>query len=252
MKISTIIRNSACASAFAIAFVGSASAAIVTLDSVAGQWSAASPASRVSGVGTNTIRWGTPNTTSGNGQKSGYRFTSAVPPSQELTEGATSALGTFTHLNYIIDVGTSITAATLSLTFGLTIDGVSQTITNSYNFSHLETPNADNPCANGAANKSGVNVNGCADRVQATLNDAVAETFTINGTEYTIDITGFDIPDQNGIPTFWTVENRSNSAQLYAGLTQFTPAPVPLPAAGWMLVAGLGGLAAARRRKKAA
>ena len=30
---------------------------------------------------------------------------------------------------------------------------------------------------------------------------------------------------------------------------QVTPDPVPLPAAGWMLLAGIGGLAAARRKK---
>ncbi|WP_254813781.1 VPLPA-CTERM sorting domain-containing protein [Rhodovulum sp. ES.010] len=29
------------------------------------------------------------------------------------------------------------------------------------------------------------------------------------------------------------------------------PAPIPLPAAGWMLLAGVGGLAAVRRRKTA-
>lgn len=250
MKISTLIRNSVCASVFAIAATGSASAAIITLDSVVGEWTSATPASRVTGLGTNTIRWGTPHE-NGNGRKSGYRFDSAVPPVQELTEDTDSALGTFTHENFIINQNTSITSATLNLTFGLTVDGVAQTITNSYNFTHWETINSANPCADGGRVGSGVNVNGCADRVQATLNNAVAETFTVNGTEYTIDITGFNIPDQNGIPTFWTTENRSNSAQLFAGLTEFTPAPVPLPAAGWMLMAGLGGLVVSRRRKKA-
>jgi hypothetical protein len=32
----------------------------------------------------------------------------------------------------------------------------------------------------------------------------------------------------------------------------YTVAPIPLPAAGWMLLAGIGGLAAMRRRRKAA
>lgn len=33
-------------------------------------------------------------------------------------------------------------------------------------------------------------------------------------------------------------------------VTYTDPSPVPLPAAGWMLIAGVGGLAAMRRRKK--
>lgn len=35
------------------------------------------------------------------------------------------------------------------------------------------------------------------------------------------------------------------------GVPGETPAPVPLPAAGWLMIAGLGGLAALRRRKRA-
>lgn len=251
MKLTTIIRNTVCASALAFAAT-SASAAIVTLDSVNGQWVSTTGGSGVTGIGTNQVRWGTPAAASsgGNGQKSGYTFDGAAPPAQTLVEDEATALGTFTHLNYTINDGTSISGASLELTFGLTVDGVSQTLTNSYNFAHWETSNTAAPCANSGANGSGINVNGCADRVQATLNNALAETFTVNGVEYTIDITGFNIPDQSGTPTFWTTERQSNSAQLFGSFSQFTPAPVPLPAAGLMLMAGLGGFAVVRRRKQ--
>ncbi|MFN7225534.1 MAG: VPLPA-CTERM sorting domain-containing protein [Paracoccaceae bacterium] len=38
----------------------------------------------------------------------------------------------------------------------------------------------------------------------------------------------------------------------YSVLVTGEPSPVPLPAAGWLLMAGVGGLAAMRRRRKAA
>jgi hypothetical protein len=38
----------------------------------------------------------------------------------------------------------------------------------------------------------------------------------------------------------------------FGGSTSFEGSAIPLPAAGWMLLAGIGGLAAMRRRKKAA
>lgn len=45
--------------------------------------------------------------------------------------------------------------------------------------------------------------------------------------------------------------NYSQASVEYAGITSDALPPVPLPAAGWMLLAGLGGLAAAKRRKQA-
>jgi hypothetical protein len=44
---------------------------------------------------------------------------------------------------------------------------------------------------------------------------------------------------------FWYYEGNETQAQLISNV-----APVPLPAAGWMLLAGLGGMAALRRRQK--
>jgi hypothetical protein len=43
----------------------------------------------------------------------------------------------------------------------------------------------------------------------------------------------------------------SGSNAFEYGLVESTPAPVPLPAAGWMLIAGLGALAAAGRARRA-
>jgi hypothetical protein len=45
-------------------------------------------------------------------------------------------------------------------------------------------------------------------------------------------------------------ENGESSLGIYANITAI--APVPLPAAGWLMIAGLGGLGALRRRRKAA
>jgi hypothetical protein len=49
------------------------------------------------------------------------------------------------------------------------------------------------------------------------------------------------------------VEEQTNTAPLLAefDFEPNTPPAVPLPAAGWMLIAGIGGLVAMKRRQKA-
>lgn len=55
-------------------------------------------------------------------------------------------------------------------------------------------------------------------------------------------------PNSNGVGFTWVnPEGNSSSVAINAHV-----APVPLPAAGWLLIAGLGGLGALRRRRKAA
>lgn len=50
--------------------------------------------------------------------------------------------------------------------------------------------------------------------------------------------------------TLWYFEGNESQAQLISNLGDYV-APIPLPAAGWMLLAGIGGIAAMKRRKKA-
>lgn len=200
------------------------------------------------GAGTSAITWGFPQTAAG---KSGYTFASAATP-VTLTSGTDFALGTFTHRNNPIDASPDrFTGATLQLSYDFLIDGSNYSLTRDYRFSHWETPNESSICADGGTRGTGVNVNGCADRVQITSNPAGAETVTIGGVRYTFNITGFaGLDNEGGIPTFWTKEAANNKAGLSGVFEEYIePAPVPLPASGMLLLGGLAGLAALRRRK---
>lgn len=50
----------------------------------------------------------------------------------------------------------------------------------------------------------------------------------------------------------WSLANTNMNGQFTIDGTVINPGTVPLPAAGWAMIAGLGGLAALRRRKKKA
>jgi hypothetical protein len=160
-------------------------------------------------------------------------------------------LGTFTHRNQPIQAGTSITQATLKVFFDFMIDDdplmtiISRSST--FVFKHLETPNGADPCADGGDNGVGVNVNGCADNVDPVTNPAFSEAFDVGGVTYLLDVTGFDIGS-----SFWTVEGATNTATIQARFTaKENVAPIPLPAAGWLLLSALAGAAALARRRAA-
>ncbi len=257
-KFSNIL---AFAAAAAIAFGGMTSADAATIDStgVTGSWTALQPPTGptyVNGIGTNSVRWGTP---FGRGRmQSGYSFVGAA--AGQLKTDTEFDLGTFTHNNFVIKTGTSISGAGLSIAVNLMIGGVSRAVTTAFNFAHWETVNAgesNGRCANGGARGAGVNVAGCADRVSILDNAASDQSFEIDGFLYILEITGFT---QGGafFTEFWTQENAANSAILRAKFTLVgpvdpvdpPPSPVPLPAAGWMVLTGLGALAAARARRR--
>jgi hypothetical protein len=245
------------AAAAAVLLAGGAQAAPVTLSSVRGTWMDVGPETVVGleGTGSSRLSWGTPaNKAKG---KSSYAFAGAGPA--VLATGTPFDIGTFTHFNHAIrstPAGRfSIAGASLALAVELALDdGTSRVINTVFSFAHLETPNKPKGgrCADGGRVGKGVNKGGCADRVTATRNEGVSDSFVYGGYRYDLELSGFLIGGAL-FAEFWTVEGVANSATLQAELraTRIAAPPpeVPLPAAGWAMLAGLGALAALRRRR---
>ena len=241
---------------------GVANAAVLNVSDVSGTWTGltSSPAEipqSIVGLNTGSVSWGVP--IRAGGQQSGYTFVGSAPGQIESDKDFN--LGMFTHNNFVIVTGTSIAGAALGLVVNMVVGGKPRSLPASFNFSHDETLNIGEAgfCKNGLTNfGTGDNRNGCADRVAILNNTAQKESFEIDGLLYILEITGF-IKGSSTFSEFWTVENEANSAYLRARFTFVgragpidpPPSPVPLPAAGWLLLAALGALGAARARRKA-
>jgi hypothetical protein len=225
---------------------GSAFAVDITLDDASGFWDNAVGGSNVLGEGTSTLSWGA--ATNPN-RRSSYVYNDLTPqefvdaPPAFGPDAIIAQAGTFTHNNRIIPANTtSITATELILE--LVIEG--QTISPEFvfRFSHLETPNNQNPCPDPPGGS-----NPCPDLV--TIEDIIFEDIiTIGGINY--DLTLFFSDDAlNFTRSFVTAEGLANTIGLYVVLApQFEP-PIAwqsdLATAGGALM--LGGLAYSRLRK---
>ncbi|MEL7105998.1 MAG: THxN family PEP-CTERM protein [Pseudomonadota bacterium] len=244
------------ASAALTLIASTAFAATVSIESVTGSWTAVSQ-NNAYGVTTSNsdtfseVTWGQ---APKNGPQSSYSFERTIPPAVIAAPGEEFALGKFTHHNWPIytvpsnGAATAIDWAELQVDFQVKIDNVLYDFTRNYRFDHSETPNGgtNGACAfGGASGDAGVNENGCADRVVASLNEAGSETLVVDGLVYTFDISGFEVGGET-MDFFLTKENAINEAILVG---TYDVSAVPLPAAGWMLIAGLGGLVAMKRRK---
>ena len=241
---------------------GAALADVVSLSNMTATWYDGDPAANVTYSGTATnpkARWGNPNPPGGG--QSGYNFdigaqpfNFTVPPSPTPNQ----VLGTFTHLNNPIDSGTSIVGIKLKISADVAINGNSQgTLNFNYSFDHWETPNNDNPCADGGAQGVGVNANGCADRVIATWL-STSDSFWVGGDEYSLNVIGFSLDPAGSNPfhSFWTAEKANNAAYLLGNVTLKRDIPVPpneVPIPGTLPLAALAlaGVFGSRRKSAA-
>uniref|UniRef100_UPI00332B26D0 beta strand repeat-containing protein n=2 Tax=Gammaproteobacteria TaxID=1236 RepID=UPI00332B26D0 len=139
------------------------------------------------------VRWGVTN-----GAKSGYGFMDNDGAlNGEVVLNQDIVLGTFTHYNYPINSGSSITAATMDVVFNV-IDsfGNVTAVTLKLNFAHNETPN-----------------DGADPRDIVTIGQTNV-TFNYEGEQYTIQVIGFEDGDGNVVSSIYTDENASTSYDL--------------------------------------
>ncbi len=172
-----------------------------------------------------------------------------VPPSPSNL----FVLGNFTHANFGIPAGTEITGVTLTINADVFVDGVSAGNRSFvYLVDHFETPNGNNPCADGGTLGVGVNVNGCADRVRMAFL-GISDSFMIGADLYSLEIMGFRVGGQD-VTEFWTAETTFNTAGVLArvNLRSEIPAAVPEPGTITLFAAGLAiaGVAARRRARR--
>lgn len=207
--------------------------ASVNVSNVSGNWISTQGGSNLEGVGTSQVRWGGSYQTFS--EKSGYNF-SPNPTLFSVDPGVPFVLGTFTHVNQVIPIGSAITQATLDVNFDIAANHFDF----QYIFNHNETPNIPGQCPPGS-------VSVCDDIVTAVKNPVSSQQINIDGQIYTLTIEGFQV-NGNTFTNFLTQENMNSSAFL---IGQLTLVAVPEPST-YLLMGSVLGLALFFAKKKKA
>ena len=195
-----------------------ASASAITLDSTGVTWFDNGGGgynvqyNLVSGTETQ-VRWGR---NIGNGQ-SGLGFDGVAPPPQTIFLEQEFRIANLRHFNHPISGGSASEHVGMSIHLDLNIPPVIPHDLD-FNVAINETPNLTG--------------NDYLDRDFITVPNSYANFyFDIGGTDYTLQITGFRLLDDNGNPTGSTVttfesnENNDNIVALFGKLTAFFPPP---------------------------
>ena len=187
-------------------------------------------------------------------KQSGYVFDGIAPDDNFSSTKSSFVFGEFTHFNGEV---WSNSATLASVDFWIDIKGrvvngdESETFSLSTKFRlfHNETINPAVPCAAGGTQP-------CGDSVSIGGKIAETDSFIVGNVEYSFVLEGFvESIDGPFVTSFFTDEFEKSSAVLRARIdsTELPPPPppvIPLPAAGWLLIAGIGGLAAIARKKR--
>lgn len=149
-------------------------------------------------------------------------------------------------------------------------DGSGSTVTTdmdaNFTFRHTETPNR--PGSNDPACATEMVGGDCSDQVELTGSRLGFFETQVGDENVALEILGFK---EEGVlkekDYFWTEEGGPTTAPLFARFSFFSnpddddptdnddpldPSPVPLPAAAWLLIAGVGSLAATRKLRRKA